>query len=732
MQKTFLIITLLGFWLSQSYAQPTGYYNGTEDLTGDELKTALNEIISGHVQYSYFASKTIFKLSDVDPENPDNVILIYTGRSHPNNDYGTSGNQINREHVWAKSHGNFADVPPMDNDVHNLKPVDHSVNSSRGNKDFDNGGEQHPEATECYFTQYTWEARDDVKGDVARIIFYMDTRYEGNNGELNLTVVDEINTYPLPEHGKLSTLLEWNAMDPPDEFERNRNNVIFSWQKNRNPFIDNPEYANLIWGSQQSSPISFSNFTTDPGAPIENQNVDVNATVSSSQSAITDISLHWGLDYESLDNTIEMDDLGNDNYTAEIPGQNGSETVYYKIIASDGTTTASSIVYYYYVSPVFNGTITTIYDIQGQTDVSPYEGDIVSTTGVVTANFGDNYFIQDGYGEWNGLFIYDAGRNPSIGDSVVITGLIEEYYDKTELKEVSTYYHISANNNLPEPAIILSGDGSEPFESVLVSVDNAVCTDADYLAPGNFFMWKVNDGSGEMLVHNTSIFEYDPTLNDSYKITGPLNYDFDEWKIELRFESDVLPAVDLIPPAISEVETVSDTIVRIVFTESVQEAGAETIENYSIDNNTEIKEVKQHTVQKAIVYLTVSKMETGDYTIIIENILDMAGNAMDNDEAEFSHQSSGINDLFSNGDLSIYPNPASDYFIIDIPSLNNLDKELIMTINNLSGQTVLTRDFNLQKGGGNFEINTSSIEKGMYIIKISSAGKTGVQKLIIK
>ncbi|MCD4731542.1 MAG: endonuclease, partial [Bacteroidales bacterium] len=512
--KNSVLILIAIMTSMMSYTQPTGYYNGTEGLAGDDLKTALNLIISDHVQFSYYASKTIFKFSDVDPDNPDNVILVYTGRSHPNNDYGTGGNQINREHVWAKSHGNFDDVPPMDNDVHNLKPADASVNTSRSNKDFDNGGQQHTEATGCYFTDSTWEARDEVKGDIARIIFYMDTRYEGNNGEMNLTVVDDVNTYPLPEHGRLSTLLEWNEMDPPDEFERNRNNVIFSWQKNRNPFIDNPEYADLIWGGQQVGPISFSNFENSPTNPIENQIVNINATVTSSQGAISEITLHWGLDYDNLNNDIEMENAGNDSYTAEIPGQNGSETVYYKIVASDGINTSSSIVYNYYVSPVFTGNIITIYDIQGQTDVSPYDGEIVNTTGVVTANFGDSYFIQDGFGAWNGLFIYDAGRNPSIGDSVVLTGLVEEYYEKTELKELSAYYRISANNNLPEPDLIATGQGSEPYESVLVTVNNAVCTDPDYQALGNYYMWKVDDGTGALRIHNTSIFVYEPVLNE--------------------------------------------------------------------------------------------------------------------------------------------------------------------------------------------------------------------------
>ncbi|MEE4257343.1 MAG: endonuclease, partial [Bacteroidales bacterium] len=204
-------------------AQQTGYYNGTQGKNEEELKEALNDIIQDHTSYSYFFSKEIFKLSDADPVNPSNVIQVYTGFSHDNDDYGNSGLQLNREHVWAKSHGNFTDMPPMYGDVHNLKPSAATVNQDKSNLDFDNGGVQHPIATGCYYSDSTWEPRDEVKGDIARIIFYMATRYEGENGELDLEVVDAVNTYPLPEHGKLSTLLEWNLQDPPDEFERNRN-----------------------------------------------------------------------------------------------------------------------------------------------------------------------------------------------------------------------------------------------------------------------------------------------------------------------------------------------------------------------------------------------------------------------------------------------------------------------------------------------------------------------------
>ena len=207
MKKISLFVTAL-LIAATMLAQQTGYYNGTDGKDGEELKAALNDIISGHTPYSYYFAKEIFKISDADPETPGNVIQVYTGFSHDNSDYGNSGLQLNREHVWAKSHGTFGDWPPMYGDVHNLKPSASEVNRDKSNLDFDNGGTQHDVATGCYYTDSTWEARDEVKGDIARIIFYMATRYEGENGELDLEVVDRVNTYPLPEHGKLSTLLD--------------------------------------------------------------------------------------------------------------------------------------------------------------------------------------------------------------------------------------------------------------------------------------------------------------------------------------------------------------------------------------------------------------------------------------------------------------------------------------------------------------------------------------------
>jgi len=244
----YLLAVLFSFSLLIVAGQiPPGYYDNAIGKTGEQLKTALHNIIKNHTEYPYSQTDELLMETDEDPNNSNNVILLYKGTSQAKSTFGGGANDWNREHVWAKSHGDFGDSPPHGTDLHHLRPEDASVNSDRGNKDFDNGGVQHSEATGCYYDNDSWEPRDAVKGDVARMLFYMEVRYEGDNGELDLEVVNWVNSAPDPEHGKYSALYQWHQDDPPDAFEINRNNVIYSYQDNRNPFIDHPEYLILIY-----------------------------------------------------------------------------------------------------------------------------------------------------------------------------------------------------------------------------------------------------------------------------------------------------------------------------------------------------------------------------------------------------------------------------------------------------------------------------------------------------
>ncbi|WP_328908389.1 endonuclease [Streptomyces sp. NBC_00234] len=224
------------------------YYQAALGKTGPELEAALHTIISSQTKLTYSQVWDALKDTDEDPANSSNVILLYTGRSQSKNENGGDADQWNREHVWAKSHGDFGTATGPGTDIHHLRPEDVSVNSTRGNKDFDNGGSQLGEAPGNYTDSDSFEPRDAVKGDVARMILYMAVRYEGDDSFADLEPNENVNNGSAPYIGRLSVLKQWNQEDPPDSFEQRRNDVVFDrYQHNRNPFIDHPEWVEAIW-----------------------------------------------------------------------------------------------------------------------------------------------------------------------------------------------------------------------------------------------------------------------------------------------------------------------------------------------------------------------------------------------------------------------------------------------------------------------------------------------------
>ncbi|MDD7315395.1 MAG: endonuclease [Bacilli bacterium] len=200
----------------------TPYYKAAEGKKGNELLKSLRTIITDtHKKVTSYADcKKYLQNADEDPKNSNNMILFYTGESIKKTD---NMNIWNREHVWAQSLGWFK-TSQAGADLHHIRPCNPKVNSSRGNQKFGTGS--------SYYTP-----TDEYKGDVARIIFYLKTRYS------------QADSYDFPRIAQsLKLLLEWNKLDPVSELEVNRNNYIAKIQGNRNPFIDYPEFANMIWG----------------------------------------------------------------------------------------------------------------------------------------------------------------------------------------------------------------------------------------------------------------------------------------------------------------------------------------------------------------------------------------------------------------------------------------------------------------------------------------------------
>jgi len=225
------------------------YYDASQNLWGADLKAALHNTIKGHTEFDYGDLWNILSDTDEDPDNTNNVLLLYTGWSYSKSNHGGNASQWNREHVWAKSHGDFGTNAPAGTDVHHIRPTDVTVNGKRGNLGFDNGGTLYTDGdgpTECRYDDDSWEPRDAVKGDVARMMYYMTVRYEGDDTSYDLELVDYTpsTSSKEPLFGKQSTLYQWHQNDPVDDWERRRNDRIYTnWQHNRNPFIDHPEFA---------------------------------------------------------------------------------------------------------------------------------------------------------------------------------------------------------------------------------------------------------------------------------------------------------------------------------------------------------------------------------------------------------------------------------------------------------------------------------------------------------
>ncbi len=233
------------------------YYQKAYGKTGAGLHSALNAIVkTGAHKFTYKQAWDQLRYTDEDPCNTQNVILLYSGRSAGKNTNNTTGSWANkmdawdREHVWAKSHGFPKSSRAAYTDLHHLRPADHQTNMKRSNKDFAEGGDPFEKVTGVFTTATTWEPPDTVKGDVARMIFYMGIRYEGDTKVPDLTVVEGPTQNATPKLGDLCTLYRWHEMDFVDHWEVNRNNRIHERQGNRNPFIDHPEWVQAIWGSK--------------------------------------------------------------------------------------------------------------------------------------------------------------------------------------------------------------------------------------------------------------------------------------------------------------------------------------------------------------------------------------------------------------------------------------------------------------------------------------------------
>jgi len=319
-----LAISTLGF--SQG---PTGYYDGTTSLTGFALKSKLSQIITaGHQDKGY--NWAVFASSDRDKyyENDNSVLDVYsenptgadpykyTIATNQCGSYSGEASCYNREHTIPKS--TFDDKTPMHNDYHHLLPTDGYVNGKRSNWPYGevgtaswtskNGSKLGSSKLNGYGGT-VFEPINEFKGDIARIYFYFATRYENQIQTFNYDMYDGTKTKVFAEPF-LAMLLKWNQQDPISQKEIDRNNAVYAYQGNRNPFIDHPEWITSIWGA---APLA-----------VDDASFSKNLTIAPNPLKGNVINVTGDKDLKKFNKAMIYNMVGQNVQTIENPFQNGN------------------------------------------------------------------------------------------------------------------------------------------------------------------------------------------------------------------------------------------------------------------------------------------------------------------------------------------------------------------------------------------------------------------------
>lgn len=260
---------------------PNGYYNSADSLVGDSLRIALREIIRNHTVRSYSDLWDGYRTTDRLPDgkvwdmyshNPNGPQpYTFTYRTDQCGNYGVEGDCYNREHTWPQS--KFGDATPMRTDIVLVVPTDGKVNGQRSNWPYGevsslswtsmNGSKLGTNRYPGSPSSTAFEPIDEYKGDIARIMFYVVTRYyKLDNGWLNWEQGNKAELTPW----SLAMFLEWHRADPVSDKERDRNNAIYDFQDNRNPYVDHPEFVDCVfdpsrcnWAQVDTSGVDTSN-----------------------------------------------------------------------------------------------------------------------------------------------------------------------------------------------------------------------------------------------------------------------------------------------------------------------------------------------------------------------------------------------------------------------------------------------------------------------------------------
>ncbi|MFM9988406.1 endonuclease [Flavobacterium sp.] len=688
-----------------SFAQiPTGYYS-TATGTGYTLKTQLYNKITGHTNNGYAGLWTTYSTSDRDNqyENDNSIIDIYsenpTGVDPYKYTYGTSqcgtysteGGCYNREHIIPQSVFNSAS--PMVADAHFIPPTDGKVNGMRSS--YPHGtvavasftslnGSKLGTSSVAGYTGTVFEPINEFKGDVARMYFYFATRYQNTVATYSYDMFNgtsnQVFTTPF-----LNMLLAWNAQDPVSAREIARNNAIYVRQGNRNPFIDHPEYVNMIWGGGVP--------TSDTQAPT------VPANLIASSITATSLNLSWSASTDNISVTgydVYMNGALKTSVTAtsaSITGLAGSTTYSFYVKAKDAAGNSSAN------SSTINATTTVPADAQAPTSPTALNASGITTTSINlswTAST-DNIAVT-GYDVYMNSTLKTSVTTNSVSISSLTTGTTYSFYVKAKdaagnASTASSTINATTTSTSSVTDLYFSEYLEGSSNNKALEISNATGASVNL---STYSIKKQTNGAGAWstgitlsgtIANNGKFVIVNSLISSTCYSTTTAN--LSTTSTDMTFNGN--DAVGLFKNGI---------LIDVIGTFNGGTA------NFSADET--LRRKTTVTVPKT----TFNK--TTDWDVFAIDTCTGLGNKIGN-----------TNEIkvITNTNFNLYPNPSNGNFDI---IFGNSNENYSVEIYSLIGQKVF------EKENANSTVSVSNLQKGIYLIKVTKGTESITKKMIIR
>ncbi|MFB9052989.1 endonuclease [Formosa undariae] len=737
--------TLFGFAQINPPETLQAYYNTVNfSKTGVELKEDLSAVtIAKHVKELTYTPEVweALKVTDLDPDNSNNVLLMYgyndtdnnisTDRSRDKNKNGGNQGEWNREHIYAKSLGtpNLGTEGPG-SDAQMLRPSDIGRNADRNNLKFADG------SGTSDFSESGWYPGDEWKGDCARIVMYMYIRYGERCLPTNVGFGDAAQT---PDD-MIDLFLEWNIEDPVSEFEKQRNtyhgNTSNTYaQGNRNPFIDNPYLATAIWGGADAQNLWDGNIAEDdteaPTVPTLLASSDITAssitltwTASTDNIAVASYNVYMDGTFlmKAYTNTITISDLDADTtYAFTITAEDASNNIS-AVSESISATTTGEIVMDYCTSESFENLSSTIdvndssyaertwtgdnglewtatgaridQNIDGTKAVAIDKNNSGSLTAQTTSNGIGSLTVTT-------LRVFGGGSGTL---DLVVNGEVVGQIPYNEFEQTTTIENINIAGN------------------VTVELNNITSDNRDRIVIDNL-AWTCYENTNSDYCTEETFTNLTPIqdLNDSQY--GDRTWTGDNGLVWTATDARIDQNIEL-----SKVITIRDGVLTApkttggigtltVTTQRVFGGGSGTFDvvvNGNIVGQIAYSDVVQTVTVENInvngeVTLELNNKSTSSDRVIIENL---AWTCYDS--------SLSIEDDILNA-VKVYPNPMEDLLNIAMPNgeVSQVD------IYNILGKLVLSKTIQ-----NSTSISTQNLQSGVYILRVTQNNKTINKKLV--